>query len=295
MADEGIVDIELPGPFEEPDQPRRKKRDPFSKEHISSDEVLHQRRELATRGDLKRIQKAGIRHEGKKVVTDDVKKLKSLSVDPGIPDLDRIHYYIEPVRIEYYVPKDSRFVVETRYLFIPLIDPEPSERYPVLNSYMEREKFFDIIEVVGEHSRYTTMILEAYHETFTMLENISRAVKDGRFNQESYRKAFYLTETMMKFEPTVASLEVLGDYISYNINWLIRRMNSLEMEFAASDDTIAYLIKRRNVRWEEKGLPEDERFEILAALFYDQAFPNRGLEFEEEDYFFDIFDKKSKY
>jgi hypothetical protein len=295
MADEGIVDIDLPLPLEEPDQQRRKKRDPFASEHISSDEVLHQRRELATRGDIKRIQKAGVRHQGKKVVTDDVKKLKSLSVDPGIPDLDRIHYYVEPVRIEYYVPKDSRFVVETRYLYIPLVDPEPSERYPLLTSYMEKTKFFDIIEVVNEHSRYTTLILGSYHETFTMLENISRAVKDGRFNPESYRKAFYLTEAMMKFEPTVASLEVLGDYISYNINWLIRRMNSLHVEIAASDDTIAYLIKRRNILWEEKGLPEDERFEILAALFYDQAFPNRGLEFEEEDYFFDIFDRKSKY
>lgn len=295
MADDGILDVDLPLPLEGSEPPKKKKRDPFSAERISSDEVLHQRRELATPGEIKRIQKAGVRHEGKKVVTDDVKKLKSLSVDPGIPDLDRIHYYVEPVRIEYYVPKDSRFVVETRYLYIPLIDPEPDERYPILNSCMEREKFFDIIEVVGEHSRYTTLILESYHETFTILESISRSVKDGRFNPESYRKAFYLTETMMKFEPTVASLEVLGDYISYNLNWLIRKLNSTGVDFAASDDTISYLIKRRNIRWEEKNLPEDERFEILAALFYDQAYPNRGLEFEEEDYFFDIFDKKTKY
>lgn len=294
MADDGIIDIEFPSiPTQETDTPRR--RDPFATEHISSDQVLHQKKDLATPGDLKRIQKAGVRHAGKKVVTDDVKKLKSLSVQPSIPDLDRIHYYVEPVKIEYYVPKDSRFVVETRYLYIPLIDPEKTEKYSILTAYMQKERFVDLIEVIAEYAQYTTLILESYHETFQIIENISKGVKDGRFNPENYRRAFYLTETMMKFEPTIASLEILGDYISYNINWLIRKMNMLQFDFAASDDTIAYLIKRRQVRWEEKNLPEDERFEILAALFYDQAFPNRGLSMGDDDYFYDIFEKKSKY
>lgn len=297
--DDGILEIDVPGDAEPPVANQvgggaPKRRDPFAGEVVSADDVLHSRKELTTRGDLKRIQKAGVRHGGQKVVTDDVKKLKSLAVDPGIPEGDRANYCVEPVLIEYYVPKDSRFVHETRHLYIPLIDPEPDDRYPILNEAMKKGRFFDVIEVIADHSQYTTTIIESYHEVFTMHESISRGVKDGRFNAEHYRRAFYLVETLMKLEPTYASLHVLGDYVSYNINWLIRRMNELGLEFSASDDTIAYLIKRRNIRWEEKDYPQDERFEILAALFYDQAFPNRGLAFDRDDYFFDIFDRGSR-
>lgn len=89
------------------------------------------------------------------------------------------------------------------------------------------------------------------------------------------------TEALMKWEPTVATLEFLGPYTIYNLNWLIRKLNEAEEEFSLEDETISVLIKRRNEYWEENSLPIDEDFELFAALFYEQAFPHRGSEFED--------------
>ncbi|MCS7205603.1 MAG: hypothetical protein NZ853_07890 [Leptospiraceae bacterium] len=268
-----------------------RKRKPFADEIIRSEDVLYKRKRLATKGDIKRIRKESFRYEGKKVITDDVKKLKSLDIVPKIPREEIYDYYVEPIKIEYYIPKDSKFKTEIRYLYIPLIDPPFDERYPILNEAMKKNRFLDVIEVINEYPEHTTTILESYRETFTYHEQISNLMKEARRNPESYRTVFYLCETLMKFEPTLAYLEVLGDYITWNLNWLIRKMNELRISFSAEDDTIMYLIKRRNIYWEENQLPFDERFEILAALFYDQAYPNRGLSIEEQDYFFGIFDK----
>ncbi len=268
---------------------RESKKKLFPEEKIKSEEVLQRKRQLATRGDIKRIQKAGYKYEGKKVVTDDVKKLKSLEVEPKISSEEKIDYYVEPVWIEYYVPKDSRFITELRYLYIPLIDPPYDEKYPILNNIMKNNQFCDIENILNEYPQYTSTILESYQETFSFHERISLFLREARHNPESYKKVFYLCETLMKFEPTLAYLEILGDYISWNINWLIRKLNLLNIKFSAEDDTVAYLIKRRNIYWEENQLPYDERFEILAALFFDQAYPNRGLTIEEQDFFYNIF------
>ena len=106
------------------------------------------------------------------------------------------------------------------------------------------------------------------------------------------KKIFYLIEILLEYEPSIAALEFLGPFQSWNVNWLIRKMNMSGVEITASDKTVSYLIKLRNVYWEENDLEYDENFEVLAALFYEQAYPNRGLTYEEEDYFFDIFDTK---
>lgn len=267
------------------------KRKIFPEEIIKSEEVLYKRKQLATKGDIKRIKQAKFKYEGKKVVTDDVKKLKSLEVVPKIPKEEIYDYYVEPVLIEYYVPKDSKFINEIRYLFIPLIDPPFDDRYPILNQAMKKNIFFDIINVLNDYPEHTSLILESYKNTFNFIERISQTLKEAKNNPELYKTAFYLCETIIKYEPTLAYLEVLGDYISWNLNWLIRKLNENKIPFSAEDDTVTYLIKRRNLYWEENQLPYDERFEILAALFYDQAYPNRGLTLEEKDFFYDIFNK----
>lgn len=273
---------------------RKRKRKVLLPETGSSAEAAMQRKELASPGELKRIQRAGVKVHGQKVVADDVNKLKSLSVTPQLEGEFSDHY-IEPVRIEYYIPKESRFVTETRYLYIPLIDPEPRSDPDdaVLRDHIQDEKFMDLLQVLGDYPQYTTLILDSYHETFHMYESLSRTMKDARNNMEKYRTALYMVETLGQHEPTLAALEALGEFQSWNLNWLIRTMNERGIEFACADYTISYLIKRRNEYWEQNELPFDERFEILASLFYDQAFPNRGLHIGEEDYFFDIFDKKN--
>jgi hypothetical protein len=286
-----IVDIKIPESLEESQEKTPKKKKVFEDEIIKSEDVLYSRKQLATKGDIKRIQKAGFKYEGKKVVTDDVKKLKSLAVEPDLPIEEKYNYYVEPVWIEYYVPKESRFITEIRYLYIPLIDPPFDDRYPILNELMKKNRFCDLVNVLNDYPEHTTTILESYKDTFHFHEKVAQTLREARHNPESYKVVLYLCETIMKFEPTLAYLEVLGDYISWNINWLIRKLNELNIPFSCEDDTVAYLIKRRNIYWEENQLPYDERFEILAALFYDQAYPNRGLAIEDQDYFYDIFNK----
>ncbi len=258
---------------------------------FKAEEILRKRKHLATKDDIKRIKQSKFKYEGKKVITDDVKKLKSLEIIPPIPKEELNDYYIEPVTIEYYVPKDSRFINEIRFLYIPLIDPPYEERYPILNDCMNKNIFFDIINVLNEYPEHTTTILDSYKERFSLLEKINHSLRDARSNPELYKTAFYLCETLLKYEPTIAYLEVLGDYISWDLNWLIRKLNEHKISFSAEDDTVAYLIKRRNIYWEENQLPYDERFEILAALFFDQAYPNRGLSIEEQDFFYNIFNR----
>lgn len=273
---------------------KRRKRKVLLPETGRSAQAAMHRKELASRGDLKRIQRAGVKVHGQKVVADDVNKLKSLSVTPQLEG-EFIDHYIEPVRIEYYIPKESRFVTETRYLYVPLIDPEPRTDPDdgILRDHIEAEKFVDLLQVLGDYPQFTTLILDSYHETFHMYESLSRTMKEARTDPMRYRTALYMVETLGQHEPTLAALEALGEFQSWNLNWLIRTMNEKGVEFACADYTISYLIKRRNEYWEQNDLPFDERFEILASLFYDQAFPNRGLHIGEEDYFFDIFEKKN--
>ncbi|MCR9142256.1 MAG: hypothetical protein NXI24_08385 [bacterium] len=252
-------------------------------------------KDLMTLSDLKRIKRARVRHDGQRVLTDDVKKLKSLTIEPHLPPGEYVNYYVEPVRIEYYIPKESRFAVETRFLYINLIDPDPRPDDSVLKAHIEKNRFIDIIDIMNEFPMHITDILESYNTTMGLYESLSKAIQEAdEGDDEAYRKAFYLCEVLMDYEPTMASLNFLGDFLAWNINWLIRAMNTLGLEFAAADKTISYLIKKRNEFWEEHNLKYDERFETLAALFFEQAFPNRGLEEVEEDYFYDIFDKKFK-
>jgi len=104
-----------------------------------------------------------------------------------------------------------------------------------------------------------------------------------KLDEEKYKTAFYLCELLIDYEPSIASLEFLGDFISWNLNWLVRRLNERGVEFTASDKVVSYFVKKRNIYWEESHLEYDERFEILAALFFEQAYPNRGLEDSDMD------------
>ena len=78
---------------------------------------------ILNRNELKQIKQSRTRVEGKKVITDDVRKLKSLKVTPDLAPDEQINYYKEPIWIEYYIPKESRFALETKYLYILLIPP----------------------------------------------------------------------------------------------------------------------------------------------------------------------------
>ncbi len=247
---------------------------------------------ILSKSELKQIKKSRSRFEGKKVITDDVKKLKSLKVTPEIPDEEKIHYYKEPIWVEYYIPKESRFALETKFMFIKLVDVVP--RNPpydnILRQAIEWDALIDIIGVIEKYPEHEKIIRTSYRNSFSMFEKISTSYDEYRKtgDAEALKVPVYLTETLMLFEPTIASLEILGEFAMYNLNWLIRKLNVQEVNFSLEDRTTSILIKRRNEYWDENNFPIDDDFELLSALFYEQAYPHRGAqELEEMDFLID--------
>ncbi|MBE7413133.1 MAG: hypothetical protein L6Q54_12120 [Leptospiraceae bacterium] len=244
---------------------------------------------ILSKAELKQIKKSRSRFEGKKVITDDVKKLKSLKVSPEIPDSEKIHYYKEPIWIEYYIPKESRFALETKFMFIKLIDviPRNSPYDDILREAIKWDALIDIVGVIEKYPEYEKIIQNSYRNSFSMFEKISTSYDEFKKTEDAevLKIPVYLTETLMLFEPTIASLEILGEFAMYNLNWLIRKLNLQNIEFSLEDRTTSILIKRRNEYWEENNLLVDDDFELLSALFYEQAYPHRGAqELEEMDF-----------
>ncbi|EMO75478.1 hypothetical protein LEP1GSC127_1898 [Leptospira kirschneri str. 200801925] len=164
-----------------------------------------------------------------------------------------------------------------------MIDPKPGPKDVILQEAISKEEFIDVLDVMFRHPEKENLIRNSYVNTFSFLESISANYKQFLKTKDVYdlRVPLFHTEALMKWEPTVATLEFLGPYTIYNLNWLIRKLNEMEEEFSLEDETISLLIKRRNEYWEENSLPIDEDFELFAALFYEQAFPHRGSEFED--------------
>ncbi|WP_411823192.1 hypothetical protein [Leptospira sp. 'Mane'] len=235
---------------------------------------------LLNKSELRQIKRSRTRVEGKKVLTDDVRKLKSLKVTPDLSPTEAVHYYKEPIWIEYYIPKESRFAYETKFLFILLIDPVPTEEECdiALKQAIETKEIMDVWQYIRSNQEHMDFIKGSYHSTISMHETISgifKAFKETK-NTEELKTACYLTEALLKYEPTLASLRFFRDYVIFNLNYFIRELNKAKIEFSLEDATVSLLIKRRNEVWEEEGRAEDEDFDLLAALFFEQAFPNRG-------------------
>ena len=242
---------------------------------------------ILNRNELKQIKQSRTKVEGKKVITDDVRKLKSLKVTPELAPDEQIGYYKEPIWIEYYIPKESRFALETKYLYVLLIDPIPRESDIILKNAIEKDSFIDLYKLIEEKKEYSKQIQTSYKNHLGMLETISDNMVQYEESKdpEFLKIPLYLTEVIMMFEPTLASLEILGDYALHNLHWLIRKMNTIQYGFSLEDRTISLLIKRRNQFFEEKNHPEDEEFELLSALFYEQAYPHRGADaLSEQDF-----------
>ncbi|TGM81470.1 hypothetical protein EHR01_01305 [Leptospira mtsangambouensis] len=235
---------------------------------------------LLNKSELRQIKRSKTRVEGKKVITDDVKKLKSLKVTPELSFQESLDYYKEPIWIEYYIPKESRFAFETKYLFILLVDPKITD--DPCDAERKRatanREIVDVFAYMESHPEAIRLIEDSYHSTISMHESVHHIFKAYKETgaTEDLKTACYLTEALLKYEPTIAGLTYFRDYVIYNLNFFIRTLNRLKIEFALEDATVSLLIKRRNELWELENREEDEDFDLLAALFFEQAFPNRG-------------------
>jgi hypothetical protein len=216
------------------------------------------------------------RSGGTRVITENVAVLKAIETVPKIASVESDNYYKEPVTIEYYIPKESRFAYQVKYLYVPLYDPEPrnDNARMVLEHFKNLNEPIDLMKVMDEYPQFLVRMLDYLSPQMGIVENLSRSIQDGLAGEtDGFRKALYTCEVLRKFEPSIVSLEIVGDYTTYNINWLVRKLNSLKMEFSLEDPTVEFLMLRYRQQAELAGEAIPERFEILSQIFLEQAFP----------------------
>ncbi len=221
---------------------------------------------------------SGFRYEGRRVIVDDVSVLNSLAERPPVPDEDEIDNYVEAVKIEHYVPKEKRFAERKLFLYIPLIDPKPSKKHTILKQHIDSKEFFDLFTTLKKETEHKENIQKYYRNTLQIYEKLSEIMEQTKSEsnkkniEDSYKRSFYLCEVLATYEPTMANLDFLGDFISWNLNYLVRSLNRAKVSFSASDQTVAYFIKKRNKKWEDENLPYNRDFTLLSSLFHEQAF-----------------------
>lgn len=224
------------------------------------------------------------RSGGARVVTENVAALKAIETVPQIASVDSDNYYKEPVQIEYYIPKESRFAQQVKYLYIPLYDPTPRNDNArlVMEHFKSLGQPIDLMKVMDEFPQFLVKMLDYLSPQMSIIENLSRSIQDGLSGEhDALRRALYTCEVLRKFEPSIVSLEIVGDYTVYNINWIIRKLNSLQIEFTLEDPTVEFLMQRYRHFAAEAGEAIPERFEILAQIYLDQAFPMHDDDFAE--------------
>ncbi|HOK01490.1 MAG TPA: hypothetical protein PKX79_02405 [Spirochaetota bacterium] len=181
---------------------------------------------------------------------------------------DDINYYVEPVEIEIYLKKAGIVRTIIKDLKIELIDVEPhnEKSKEIFDFFKSINEPIDLMEVQNNFPQYIRSIYESYYKNMELYEKLSMHFKSGLSGiNEAWRNALYLTELLHKYEPTVASTEILGNFTTYNLNYIIRKLNSLGENFLLEDSTVRYLIKRRNEAYKDR--PRNREFEKLVELW----------------------------
>jgi hypothetical protein len=185
--------------------------------------------------------------------------------------LDRINFYIEPVEIEIYLKKAGTIKTIVKDLFIELVDSVPTTEIStkIFKFFQDKDEPIDLIILQDNFPETILAYIESYYQYTNLYERLSmhmRSYLSGSI--DALRQSLYLTELLMKYEPTLASLEVLGDFSTYNLNYFIRKLNALNEEFLLEDKTVEYLINRRRRKYEEREEEQDKEFEKLVELWY---------------------------
>ncbi|MBN2039972.1 MAG: hypothetical protein JW864_08030 [Spirochaetes bacterium] len=181
---------------------------------------------------------------------------------------DKINYYIEPVEVEIYLKKAGIVRTIIKDMYVDLIDVEPINEgsREIFDHFKEKDEPVDLVEIMNFFPQYMPAIFESYYHRMQLYEKLSMHFKEMLAGSEdSMRLAIYFTELLLKYEPTLASANVLGDFQTHNINYLVRKLNEAGQKFLLEDKTVAYLIKRRNQAFE--GRPRDREFDKLVELW----------------------------
>ena len=178
------------------------------------------------------------------------------------------HYYVEPVEIEIYLKKAGIVKTIIKDLRVELIDVEPQTETSreIFDLFKSKNEPIDLIEIQNNFPQYIKQIYDSYYNNMELYEKLSMYMKSGLSGlNESWKNALYFTELLLKYEPTIASTEILGNFNAYNINYLIKKLNEMGEKFILEDSTVYYLIKRRNEAYE--GKPPDREFHKLVELW----------------------------
>lgn len=176
-------------------------------------------------------------------------------------------YYIEPVEIEVYLKKAGKVRTVVKDLYIELIPEKPTGDISreIFGFFAKRDEPIDLLEVENNFPHLYNPIYSSYYHIHELYETCSKYFKQGMAGSaQSWRMALYLTELLLKYEPTAAS-KIIGNFNAYNLNYLIIRLNKLKEPFLLEDSTVAYLIKRRNIAYADK--PRDKEFDKLIELW----------------------------
>lgn len=177
------------------------------------------------------------------------------------------NYYIEPVEIEVYLKKAGKVRTVIKDLHVELIPLEPvsQKSKQIFDTFREKDEPIDLMEVQNYFPEYIKLIYDSYYQNMDLFEKLSMHFKSGLTGSvDSWRMALYFTELLLKYEPTVAS-RIIGDFQTYNLNYLIVKLNALKEPFLLEDSTVAYLIKRRNSAYKDQ--PRDKEFDKLVELW----------------------------
>lgn len=181
---------------------------------------------------------------------------------------NEINYYVEPVEIEIYLKKSGKVRTIIKDMYIELIDvvPTTESAKKIFEYFMEKGGPIDLIEIMNAFPEYLTVIYDSYYQHMELFEKLSMHFQSAMGgSRDSLRLSLYFTELLIKYEPTIASTRYIGDFATYNINYLIRKLNEIGEKFLLEDSTVAYLIKRRNRAHENK--PPNREFDKLVELW----------------------------
>lgn len=170
--------------------------------------------------------------------------------------------------IEIYLKKAGIVRTIIKDLKIELIEVEPNNEKSreIFELFKSANEPIDLMEVQNNFPQYIKNIYDSYYKNMELYEKLSIHFKSGLAGiNESWRSALYFTELLLKYEPTVASTEILGNFNTYNLHYLINKLNDLGEKFLLEDSTVYYLIKRRNDAY--KDLPPDREFDKLVELW----------------------------
>ena len=181
---------------------------------------------------------------------------------------ERINYYVEPVEIEIYLKKAGKVRTIIKDLYIELVDGQPINEQSklIFDHFKKLDEPIDINEIMNVFPQFMPIIYDSYYHRISLYEKLSMHFNSGMGGSvDSWKLALYFTELLLKYEPTIASTRYIGDHLTYNLNYLIRKLNTFGELFLLEDGTVKYLIKRRNEF--HKNDPPDREFEKLVELW----------------------------